>query len=134
MGAWKMAFIRTMFQARLVSENYWQALLLSEMLPSSFLISTPSSRKTVSNHSSFTIGGVYLRSIIANINYYKCDVSKWEEVEAVSEKIIEDVCQTCHSHPHMLTGPCMHSLGRTSYHTREQCRRCSGQVACRPDS
>ncbi|KZT06430.1 retinal short-chain dehydrogenase reductase [Laetiporus sulphureus 93-53] len=26
-----------------------------------------------------------------NINYYKCDVSKWEEVEAVSKKIIEDI-------------------------------------------
>jgi len=27
-----------------------------------------------------------------NITYYKCDVSKWEEVEAVSKKIIEEVC------------------------------------------
>ncbi|KZT70370.1 retinal short-chain dehydrogenase/reductase [Daedalea quercina L-15889] len=26
-----------------------------------------------------------------NINYYKCDVSKWEEVEAVSKQIIEEV-------------------------------------------
>ncbi len=27
-----------------------------------------------------------------NISYYKCDVSKWEEVKAVSEKIVEEVC------------------------------------------
>ncbi|TFY59158.1 hypothetical protein EVJ58_g5948, partial [Rhodofomes roseus] len=26
-----------------------------------------------------------------NINYYKCDVSKWEEVEAVSKQIIEEI-------------------------------------------
>lgn len=26
-----------------------------------------------------------------NINYYKCDVSKWEEVQAVSKQIIEEV-------------------------------------------
>jgi len=26
-----------------------------------------------------------------NISYYKCDVSKWEEVEAVSKKIIEEI-------------------------------------------
>ncbi|KAJ6628948.1 retinal short-chain dehydrogenase reductase [Mycena sp. CBHHK59/15] len=28
-----------------------------------------------------------------NIAYYKCDVSKWEEVEAVSKKIIEEIGQ-----------------------------------------
>nr|GAT58241.1 predicted protein [Mycena chlorophos] len=28
-----------------------------------------------------------------NVNYYKCDVSKWEEVEAVSKKIIEEIGQ-----------------------------------------
>ncbi|PCH40811.1 retinal short-chain dehydrogenase/reductase [Wolfiporia cocos MD-104 SS10] len=28
-----------------------------------------------------------------NINYYKCDVSRWEEVEAVSKKIIEEIGQ-----------------------------------------
>jgi hypothetical protein len=27
-----------------------------------------------------------------NIAYYKCDVSKWAEVEAVSKKIVEEVC------------------------------------------
>ncbi len=26
-----------------------------------------------------------------NVTYYKCDVSKWEEVEAVSKQIIEEV-------------------------------------------
>ncbi|KIJ69970.1 hypothetical protein HYDPIDRAFT_142761 [Hydnomerulius pinastri MD-312] len=33
----------------------------------------------------------------SNIAYYKCDVSKWEEVEAVSKKIIEEI-----GHPTML--------------------------------
>ncbi|KAJ7068544.1 retinal short-chain dehydrogenase/reductase [Mycena amicta] len=28
-----------------------------------------------------------------NISYYKCDVSKWEEVDAVSKKIIEEIGQ-----------------------------------------
>ncbi|KAH9948370.1 retinal short-chain dehydrogenase/reductase [Amylocystis lapponica] len=28
-----------------------------------------------------------------NVNYYKCDVSKWEEVEAVSKQIIEEIGQ-----------------------------------------
>ncbi|KAK7061855.1 hypothetical protein R3P38DRAFT_678613 [Favolaschia claudopus] len=28
-----------------------------------------------------------------NITYYKCDVSKWEEVEAVSKKVIEEIGQ-----------------------------------------
>ncbi|KAN0097551.1 hypothetical protein V8E55_001997 [Tylopilus felleus] len=32
-----------------------------------------------------------------NITYYQCDVSKWEEVEAVSKKVIEEV-----GHPTML--------------------------------
>lgn len=26
-----------------------------------------------------------------NITFYKCDVTKWEEVEAVSKKVIEEV-------------------------------------------
>ena len=26
-----------------------------------------------------------------NITYYKCDVSRWEEVEAVSQRVIEEV-------------------------------------------
>jgi hypothetical protein len=26
-----------------------------------------------------------------NITYYKCDVSKWEEVEAISKKVVEEV-------------------------------------------
>lgn len=30
-------------------------------------------------------------SPLDNITYYKCDVSKWEEVEAVSKKIVEEV-------------------------------------------
>lgn len=34
-----------------------------------------------------------LTEILAdNIQYYKCDVSKWEEVLAVSKQIIEEVC------------------------------------------
>lgn len=30
-----------------------------------------------------------------NINFYQCDVSKWEEVDAVSKKIIEEVGLDC---------------------------------------
>lgn len=30
-------------------------------------------------------------ALIDNISYYKCDVSKWEEVEAVSKVIVEEV-------------------------------------------
>lgn len=26
-----------------------------------------------------------------NITYYKCDISKWEEVEAVAKKVIDEV-------------------------------------------
>lgn len=26
-----------------------------------------------------------------NITFYKCDVSKWEEVEAISKRVIEEV-------------------------------------------
>jgi len=29
---------------------------------------------------------------LGNISYYKCDVSKWEEIKAVSEKIVNEVC------------------------------------------
>lgn len=29
--------------------------------------------------------------LLDNIVYYQCDVSKWEEVEAVSKKIIDEV-------------------------------------------
>ncbi|KAJ7639064.1 retinal short-chain dehydrogenase/reductase [Roridomyces roridus] len=34
-----------------------------------------------------------IRSENYNISYYKCDVSKWEEVEAVSKQIIEEIGQ-----------------------------------------
>jgi hypothetical protein len=27
-----------------------------------------------------------------NITYYKCDITKWEEVEAVAKEIAEEVC------------------------------------------
>lgn len=30
-------------------------------------------------------------NVTDNVTYYKCDVSKWEEVEAVSKKIVEEV-------------------------------------------
>ena len=46
--------------------------------------------------SSVTLGKLgTLTAIYAdNITYYKCDVSKWEEVEAVSKLIIEEVSFT----------------------------------------
>jgi hypothetical protein len=34
-----------------------------------------------------TITGLF----VDNIAYYKCDVTKWEEVEAVAKKVIEEV-------------------------------------------
>lgn len=37
------------------------------------------------------IFSTYLTVSLDNVAYYKCDVSKWEEVEAVSKKIIEEV-------------------------------------------
>jgi NAD(P)-dependent dehydrogenase (short-subunit alcohol dehydrogenase family) len=30
-------------------------------------------------------------SLLDNIVYHKCDVSKWEEVEAIQKEIVEDV-------------------------------------------
>jgi NAD(P)-dependent dehydrogenase (short-subunit alcohol dehydrogenase family) len=30
-------------------------------------------------------------SLSDNITYYQCDVTKWEEVEAVAKKVIEEV-------------------------------------------
>jgi NAD(P)-dependent dehydrogenase (short-subunit alcohol dehydrogenase family) len=33
----------------------------------------------------------YSGLFIDNITYYKCDVSKWEEVEAVAKEVIEDL-------------------------------------------
>jgi hypothetical protein len=30
-------------------------------------------------------------TILDNITYYKCDVSQWDEVEAVSKQIVEEV-------------------------------------------
>jgi hypothetical protein len=32
---------------------------------------------------------------VDNVAYYKCDVSKWEEVEAVSKKVVEEVSFIC---------------------------------------
>lgn len=29
--------------------------------------------------------------LLDNITYYQCDVAKWEEVEAVAKKVIEEV-------------------------------------------
>lgn len=46
--------------------------------------------------SSFRLHAVITECSIDNITYYKCDVSKWEEVEAVSKKIIEEVRRYIH--------------------------------------
>ncbi len=32
---------------------------------------------------------------LANITYYQCDATKWEEVEAVAKKVIEEVSRPC---------------------------------------
>jgi hypothetical protein len=42
-------------------------------------------------HTSSSSDSINIYSWADNIAYYKCDVSIWAEVEAVSKRIIEDV-------------------------------------------
>jgi len=75
MGAWKMGIHIHSYHASGASG-------IGELLASTLAIRN------------VTVVVLDINSIVSensNINYYKCDVSKWEEVEAVSEKIIEDV-------------------------------------------
>ena len=55
-----------------------------------------------------------------NITYYKCDISKWEEVEAVSKKVVEGVSS-------LLQDMCLQThkptLGWPSDHACQQRRR-----------
>ena len=63
------------------------------MSPSSFSTSSPSLLRTVGIlDQRFPETGL-IGAFADNITYYKCDVSKWEEVEAVSKQIIEEVCK-----------------------------------------
>lgn len=57
--------------------------------PLSFLMSIPSWPRTVSQYDALHQSSS--RSGIDNITYYECDVSKWEQVEAVSKKVVEEV-------------------------------------------
>ena len=59
--------------------------------------------------------------IADNIVYYKCDVSKWEEVEEVAKKVIEEVSRLHDLNP--LSNDAV--TGRSSDGHRQQCWRCS---------
>ena len=53
--------------------------------------------KPIVTENSAFLSNVFLVAILTyphpgNISYYKCDVSKWEEIKAVSEKIVNEVC------------------------------------------
>lgn len=55
-----------------------------------------SRHKANPNGKLYTLGlilqlGHSLSSAPDSITYYKCDVSKWEEVEAISKKVVEEV-------------------------------------------
>lgn len=47
-----------------------------------------------------------LDTLSDNITYYQCDVSKWDEVEAVAKKIKEEVRFLIHLYSRTLTGCC----------------------------
>lgn len=58
-------------------------------------MSSLSSLKTVSNLQTQNYLSL-IRVMEDNITYYKCDVSKWEEVERVAKQIVEEVTPTCY--------------------------------------
>ena len=55
-----------------------------------------------------------------NITYYKCDVTKLEEVEAVAKKVIEEVC---HNAPLRCASYRPRFADRPSHRTSQQCWR-----------
>lgn len=60
-----------------------------------------------------------------NITFYKCDVSKWEEVETVAKRVVEEVSQIikpleCLTHPIRIDRP--------SHSGRQQRRCCPRQI------
>lgn len=60
-----------------------------------------------------------------NINYYKCDVSKWEEVERVSKQITEEVCRPSPTE-HISEPP---DVDRAPDHSYQQCWRRARETA-----
>lgn len=58
-------------------------------------MSSLSSLKTVSNLQTQNYLNL-IRVMEDNITYYKCDVSKWEEVERVAKQIVAEVTPTCY--------------------------------------
>lgn len=65
-----------------------------------------------------------------NIEYYKCDVSKWSEVEAVAKRIAEEVCPLSLS----LTWIFWKNTGRWPNYHYKQCRRRARKTSCWADS
>jgi hypothetical protein len=45
-----------------------------------------------------------------NITYYKCDVTKLEEVEAVAKKVIEEVCDNIPFDEHHIDAFCRSAI------------------------
>lgn len=78
-------------QVPLVSVNFWQTPLLCGAWLWQSSTSNRWLPKIVNNALALNHLGILI-FLEDNVVYYKCDVSKWEEVEAVSKKIVEEVC------------------------------------------
>jgi enoyl-[acyl-carrier-protein] reductase (NADH) len=61
------------------------------MSQQSFLTSTQSKQRIVTLYPDLRFSDINDPLCTDNIAYYKCDVSKWEEVEEVAKKVIEEV-------------------------------------------
>lgn len=87
----------THVQAHLVSASLLPILSLCGTWRWQFLISIRLSQRTVSDLHVVAYFTRFLRpSHSDNINYYKCDVSKWEQVQAAAEQIRKDVSRDSH--------------------------------------
>jgi len=71
--------------------SFWLIHLLFRMLRLLFLMWSLSRQRTVCIHWS-SWGSTWTTYMTDNITYYKCDVSKWSEVEAVAGRIKGEVC------------------------------------------
>ena len=84
-------------QGHLALANYWRTHWLSAASLLSCWTLNPSIRRIVRRRfdaiPSHTLITVWIW--VDNITYYKCDVSKWEEVEAVQKRIVEEVLLIC---------------------------------------
>ena len=76
------------------------------------------------NSSSFPLDIRVLMVSADNIAYYKCDVSKWEEVETVAKRVIEDVRRRTIPPPSYNQV----AIDRTSHNHHQQRRRCSRET------